>query len=650
VAEIRLRGSFPSGVSTDGWGFAAESTGQTTVATQPSISSGFADTVAGVLPGETFTAKIQVTNAGGLTAFAPSVTLTLPAGYSIVSGANPATVADVAAGSSATATWTVQAPLTPGKVTFGAKATSSSFGQTYDAPAASMTFAVDVDTPTGSIVAPPFTNLAAAPVTFATFDASTYVASVRVRDAAAAWGAWETYTGAAAVPLTPGDGPRTVQAEFRDVVGHVSATASDTLVVDTVAPSVSVLLGGGSTWTNAVAVPLTLVAADATSGIAQMRFSLDGTTWRPWRAFAAATTEPLAAANGLQTLHVQVMDGAGNVSPAASDAITLDTQISAGTAELLGGAAYTHPGRPLLADLRPAGSDLSGISDVRTSTDAGATWSEWQPWTGDAVGVPLPPGASDRKLVAAFQFRDRAGNVSASFADAIYGLSLDPRDASAAPSVRGTIAQIEDLDVYRLGLVAGESLSVKVTAKSKKKKGDVRIELDLLDAAGATVITGRHPETATRPGITKFAAPAAGPYWLVVRASGADAAAGATYSLRMSTSVPKAALKAAGTSVDEPGVGTAIPFDAARGWKVSGTFAAPSSGTPVLVAPDGTQTPVAAKSVRPAGSGKVRLAPTVLPDGAGTWRIVVPGAAPAGYALVLVPPRRKGSVVEAAGE
>jgi hypothetical protein len=265
------------------------------------------------------------------------------------------------------------------------------------------------------------------------------------------------------------------------------------------------------------------------------------------------------------------------------------------------------------------------------------------------VELELPPSASDRNVYVMFQLRDRAGNVSATFADSIYGLPLAPRDASGAASIRGAIKVVQDLDAYRLDLVTGATVSVKVSAKPNKRKGDVQIDLDLLDAAGATLVTGRFPSSSTKPGITKFVAPVAGPFWLIVRASGADAAVGATYSLKVTTSIPAASRKRAGTAVDGPGVGSSIPFEAGGGWKVSGTFAAPTSGTPILVAPDGTQTPLPASSLHPAPKGKVRLAPTVLSDHAGVWRIVLPGAAPASYALALSPPKRKG-VVEAAGE
>lgn len=54
---------------------------------------------------------------------------------------------------------------------------------------------------------------------------------------------WQTLTSSLAVTLSAGDGTKTVTARLRDDVLNESATASDTILVDTTAPVVSIVTG-----------------------------------------------------------------------------------------------------------------------------------------------------------------------------------------------------------------------------------------------------------------------------------------------------------------------------------------------------------------------------------------------------------------------
>jgi hypothetical protein len=53
------------------------------------------------------------------------------------------------------------------------------------------------------------------------------------------WGAWEMFSQAAQVTLTPGDGTKRVAGRVRDTMGFVSPAASDNVVLDTLPPAVS---------------------------------------------------------------------------------------------------------------------------------------------------------------------------------------------------------------------------------------------------------------------------------------------------------------------------------------------------------------------------------------------------------------------------
>jgi hypothetical protein len=53
------------------------------------------------------------------------------------------------------------------------------------------------------------------------------VAGMRIRNAGGAWTAWQPFAASTSWTLTKGDGRKTVQVEYRDGAGNVSATASD---------------------------------------------------------------------------------------------------------------------------------------------------------------------------------------------------------------------------------------------------------------------------------------------------------------------------------------------------------------------------------------------------------------------------------------
>jgi hypothetical protein len=124
------------------------------------------------------------------------------------------------------------------------------------------------------------------------------------------------------------EGSHTFQVRARDIAGNVdSSPASHTWTVDTVDPSGTVEINGGDAYTNDVAVNLTLSADDPSpaSGVAEMGFSNDGTTWSAWEPFATSKSWTLPGGNGEKTVHVRFKDVAGNESAAAQDTIVLDT-------------------------------------------------------------------------------------------------------------------------------------------------------------------------------------------------------------------------------------------------------------------------------------------------------------------------------------
>ena len=94
---------------------------------------------------------------------------------------------------------------------------------------------------------------------------------------------------------------------------------------DRTPPRLELVLDGGATATNDATVQGTLVATDDLSGVSEMQLSPDGQIWFPWRPYTPTVLWTFELGDGPKTLWARVRDNSGNVSPAASSSITLDT-------------------------------------------------------------------------------------------------------------------------------------------------------------------------------------------------------------------------------------------------------------------------------------------------------------------------------------
>ena len=134
---------------------------------------------------------------------------------------------------------------------------------------------------------------------------------------------WTLYT----TPFTvTNEGNIIVYYKSTDNVGNVETTKTETLKIDKTAPSGSVIINNGATYTNSTSVTLTLTAADTTSGVNQIRLSNDG-VWdtKPWETSSSTKAWTLATGDGSKTVYYKVRDNAGLVSATYSATITLGT-------------------------------------------------------------------------------------------------------------------------------------------------------------------------------------------------------------------------------------------------------------------------------------------------------------------------------------
>jgi hypothetical protein len=151
-----------------------------------------------------------------------------------------------------------------------------------------------------------------------------------------------TYTGQFATSFNgvvnftpPGDGTYHFISRAKDNASNIELIApfgspgETTTVYDTLAPTGTVLINGGAASTSNPIVTLTLTGIDAGSGVQQMRFSNDFSTWSGYQPYASTVAGfDLASLGGdvtpgVKKVYVQLRDGVGRVSDIFTDTINL---------------------------------------------------------------------------------------------------------------------------------------------------------------------------------------------------------------------------------------------------------------------------------------------------------------------------------------
>jgi hypothetical protein len=146
------------------------------------------------------------------------------------------------------------------------------------------------------------------------------VSDMRLSSDGTTFGDWVPFAPSASFTLPAGDGAKTVFVQYRNGAGAVSATASDSIVLDTTAPVITKAPAAsfkkGHLGNNSVPVSVTWAGTDSASGISH--FDLAQSTDGGAFTVVASPATPSATVN-LSPAHsyqfeVRATDQAGNVS------------------------------------------------------------------------------------------------------------------------------------------------------------------------------------------------------------------------------------------------------------------------------------------------------------------------------------------------
>lgn len=136
------------------------------------------------------------------------------------------------------------------------------------------------------------------------------------------WSPWVTIQSTASWTLEGTDGLKTVYMKVRDAAHNESDVYSKTITLDTKAPTGSISINNGSSYTKSENVTLDIEGQDE-NGTVQMQFQKEDSTWTDWELVSASKDWTLGGTDGTKTVKMQLMDEAGNIS-SFDDTITLD--------------------------------------------------------------------------------------------------------------------------------------------------------------------------------------------------------------------------------------------------------------------------------------------------------------------------------------
>ncbi|MBS2020963.1 MAG: hypothetical protein JST92_01020 [Deltaproteobacteria bacterium] len=125
------------------------------------------------------------------------------------------------------------------------------------------------------------------------------------------------------------DGSKTLYAKFANSAGLATSPMSASVLIDTVPPIGTVALASGLSYTFTTNIDLTLSYSDPFgSGVPGMQISNDPSfTGATWQAPSSTPSWTVLPGEGLKTVYVRFMDGAGNISAPISATIDLEQRV-----------------------------------------------------------------------------------------------------------------------------------------------------------------------------------------------------------------------------------------------------------------------------------------------------------------------------------
>lgn len=222
------------------------------------------------------------------------------------------------------------------------------------------------------------------------------------------------------------DGVKTIQVRLSDQAGNTTVLTAD-VTLDQTVPSGTVVVNDGELYTNDADVTVEVTPATGVTDIVDIRYTVNGTP--KTIAYTDSFVIDVGSTNEEKEITVELIDKAGNGSPAYTSKITLDTVAPTGTVSINGGAASaTSQGVTLKFTLGAGVTDVVGVQ----FSDDNVTWSTEEAYS-PSMSYNLSAGEGSKTVYV--RFIDRAGNVSeATSASIIYRTIPEPSHSTGHTS------------------------------------------------------------------------------------------------------------------------------------------------------------------------------------------------------------------------
>jgi len=251
-------------------------------------------------------------------------------GYSISWSPNTAEVPGTTVNLPLTPSFVTSLPLADGTWWFNLRTKDNAGNWTSTAHIGP--FKIDTTGPTAGIMAinagAANTNSTAVTLSLPASDAGSGPAQMSFSNDGSAWFAWEAYATSKIWNVPPGDGNKTVYVKFKDGVGYESAAVSDSIRLDTAAPSASISSPAISTNVSKTKIfGVSWAAADSGSGLAScdVQYKIgSGGAWTNWVSGIAAASADFAGKPGkTYYFRARAIDAVGNIGAWSSESKTI---------------------------------------------------------------------------------------------------------------------------------------------------------------------------------------------------------------------------------------------------------------------------------------------------------------------------------------
>jgi hypothetical protein len=205
--------------------------------------------------------------------------------------------------------------------------------------------------------------------------------------------------------LSHGTGECTIYIKFRSMLGQESDVASDSIILDTLAPTMTVAIAGGAAYTNISSVTLQLNYSE-NYWIESMQVSNDPSfNGSIPELFSCEKGWNLLQGDGIKTVYARATDTAGNVGRAANATIILDTTPPNSSISQLPIKSNTTDFRVNWSGADPT-SPIS-FFDVQYC-DGGGAWTDWLVRTNQTCAIFS--GSDGHNYSFRVRAQDKAGN------------------------------------------------------------------------------------------------------------------------------------------------------------------------------------------------------------------------------------------------